>query len=139
FAPPQPLKLVEVTDDGWQWGLYVNGYAVEVDQVLMRRSYVVDENVRHEVGLFVEGSPYRLFGLIPTDRHLIGPLDPDAPMYLLGADRLGRDVLSRTVHGTTVSISIGLVGVAISLVLGILLGGLSGFYGGWIDNLIQRV
>ncbi|MCB0141068.1 MAG: ABC transporter permease, partial [Caldilineaceae bacterium] len=71
--------------------------------------------------------------------HLIGPEDPDAPMYLLGADRLGRDLLSRLIYGTRISMTIGLVGVALSFVLGILLGGISGFYGGAIDNLIQRV
>ena len=60
-------------------------------------------------------------------------------MYLLGADRLGRDMLSRLIYGTRISMSIGLVGVAISLVLGVLLGGMSGYYGGVVDNIIQRV
>ena len=71
------------------------------------------------------------------DRHLIGPVDPSQPFYLLGADRLGRDNLSRIIHGARVSMSIGL-GVALSLVLGVILGGVSGYFGGRIDGLIQR-
>jgi peptide/nickel transport system permease protein len=80
-----------------------------------------------------------MWGLIPWDRHLIGPLEPGEPMFLWGADRLGRDVLSRTIHGTRISMTVGLVGVTLSLVFGILLGGISGFYGGRIDTIIQRV
>ncbi|MCB0086407.1 MAG: ABC transporter permease, partial [Caldilineaceae bacterium] len=118
---------------------YVNGYKVEIDQVALRRTFVVDEESKHYVSFLVEGEPYKLLGLFETNIHLIGPEDPDAPMYLLGADRLGRDLLSRLIYGTRISMTIGLVGVALSFVLGILLGGISGFYGGAIDNLIQRV
>jgi peptide/nickel transport system permease protein len=77
--------------------------------------------------------------VIPADRHLIGPVDQSQPMFLLGADRLGRDLLSRLITGTRVSMSIGLIGVFLSLVLGVLLGGLSGYYGGALDTLIQRL
>ncbi|MGH3489047.1 MAG: ABC transporter permease, partial [Actinopolymorphaceae bacterium] len=82
---------------------------------------------------------YKLWGLIPWDRHLLGPVERGAPFYLWGADRAGRDVLSRIVYGSRVSLSIGLVGVAVSFVLGLLLGGISGFYGGTPDSLIQRI
>jgi peptide/nickel transport system permease protein len=92
----------------------------------------------HPVGFFVRGVEYRLLGLIPTDVHLIGPVNGRDPMYLFGADRLGRDVLSRTIYGTRVSMSIGLVGVVLSLFLGVLLGGISGYFGGAVDTLIQR-
>jgi peptide/nickel transport system permease protein len=73
------------------------------------------------------------------DTHLIGPKDPDTPVFMSGTDRLGRDMLSRVIYGARISMSIGLVGVALSVVLGIALGGISGFYGGRIDNIIQRV
>jgi peptide/nickel transport system permease protein len=77
--------------------------------------------------------------LFPATVRLIGPVDKTQPMYLLGADRLGRDMLSRLIYGTRVSMSIGLVGVFLSLVFGILLGGISGYYGGVVDNAIQRI
>ncbi|MCB0094805.1 MAG: ABC transporter permease [Caldilineaceae bacterium] len=139
YAPPQPIHLFETTADGRVFNPYVNGYKVEIDQVALRRTFVVDEESKHYVSFLVEGEPYKLLGLFETNIHLIGPEDPDAPMYLLGADRLGRDLLSRLIYGTRISMTIGLVGVALSFVLGILLGGISGFYGGAIDNLIQRV
>lgn len=136
YAPPQPLHFV---DEQGNWGLYVYGYTSKIDPVALRRTFEIDASVKIPVGFFVEGVPYKLFNLIPGNRHLIAPLDPNQPMYLLGADRLGRDVFSRLIVGTRVSMSIGLAGVLLSLVLGILLGGLSGYYGGNVDNLIQRV
>ena len=135
YAPPQPLHVV---DDQGNWGLYVYGYTSKIDPVALRRTFDIDSSVKLPVGLLVEGVPYKLFNLIPGNRHLIAPFDSSQPMYLLGADRLGRDVLSRLIVGTRVSMSIGLIGVLMSLILGILLGGLSGYYGGNIDNLIQR-
>jgi len=139
YAPPQPLRLFERSDEGLRFFPHVNGYTTEIDPVALRRTFVVDESVQYPIGFFVRGAPYKLLGFIPTDRHLLGPVNQGDPMYLLGADRLGRDVLSRTIHGTRISMSIGLVGVVLSLVLGILLGGISGFYGGGTDTLIQRL
>ena len=140
YAPPQRLHFIDRTEDGRiRLRPYVYGYKVEVDREALRRTFVIDESVKHYVRFFAKGEPYKLWGLIEMDVRLIGPVDPDAPMYLLGADRLGRDMLSRLIYGTRISMSIGLVGVALSLILGILLGGISGYYGGSIDNLIQRV
>ncbi len=115
------------------------GYKSDVDPVSFKRTFVPDPEKVIPVGFFQRGEPYLLFGLIPADIHLIAPTNPRDPMYLFGADRLGRDVLSRTIHGTRISMSIGLIGVSFSLVLGIILGGLSGFIGGTVDNLIQRL
>jgi len=136
YAPPQTLHFF---DEQGRFGPYVNGYTSKIEPVALRRIFVVDPSAQIPVGFFVEGYEYKLLGLIPTNRHLIGPVDKDQPMFLLGADRLGRDLLSRLITGTRVSMSIGLVGVILSLVLGIFLGGLSGYYGGAVDNLIQRV
>ena len=136
YAPPQTLHFF---DEQGRFGPYVNGYTSKIEPVALRRIFVVDPSAKIPVGFFVEGYEYKLLGLIPTNRHLIGPVDKDQPMFLLGADRLGRDLLSRLITGTRVSMSIGLVGVILSLVLGIFLGGLSGYYGGAVDNLIQRV
>jgi peptide/nickel transport system permease protein len=136
YAPPQTPHLV---DEGGKFGLYVNGYTSKIEPVALRRVFVVDPTAKIPLGFFVEGYPYRLFGLIPANRHLVGPVDPNQLIFLLGADRLGRDLFSRLIMGTRVSMSIGLIGVCLSLVLGILLGGLSGYYGGTLDTLIQRM
>ena len=139
YAPPQPLRFIERTENGLRPALFVNGYKVEVDPVALRRTFVVDPEEKIPVRLFVKGETYKMWNLFEADRHLIGPVEAGEPMYLFGADRLGRDVLSRVIYGTRISMSIGLVGVAMSLILGIILGGMSGYYGGTVDNLIQRV
>lgn len=135
YAPPQPLQFW----DGEKLGLFVNGYSVEINPDSLAREFVVDDEVVIPVGLFVQGSPYKMWGVFDANLHLIGPLDASDPMYLWGADRLGRDMLSRIIHGARISMTIGLVGVSLSLFLGILLGGISGYYGGQVDNVIQRL
>lgn len=135
YAPPQQLHL-DLGGDG----LYVNGYILHQDPDTLELSFEVDEEQRAQIDFFVRGHSYRLLGLFETDRHLFGPSDPDGPpVYLLGADRFGRDLLSRMIHGTRVSMSIGLVGVAVAFLLGIILGGVSGYLGGWVDTFIQRL
>ncbi|WP_064685016.1 ABC transporter permease [Rhizobium bangladeshense] len=138
YAPPQRLKVAGYDAAGQFHPLYVNGYSMKVDPIALSRNYVPDPAVLIPIGFFVKGEPYRFWGLFDFDRHLIGPIEAGKPFYLFGADRLGRDVFSRTVHGTRVSMSVGLIGVAISLVLGIILGGISGLYGSWVDDVIQR-
>lgn len=140
YAPPQNLSLFAPKPDGTtEFKLHVKGYKIEIDQEALRRTFVIDDTKIVPVAFFVKGAPYKLWGIIPADRHLIGPVNATDPMYLLGADRLGRDLFSRLIYGTRISMSIGLVGVALSLVLGVVLGAISGFYGGWVDNVIQRV
>lgn len=140
YAPPQGFSFLVTRPDGSrEFNFHVKGYRVEIDKVALRRTFVVDDNKVVPIGFFVKGPAYKLWGLIPMNRHLIGPINSNDPMYLLGADRLGRDALSRLIYGTRVSMSIGLVGVAVSLILGVVLGSTSGFYGGWVDTLIQRV
>ena len=138
YAPPQSLHFWDRTENGLELGMFVYGYSSELDPVALQRNFVVDESRKIPVRMFAKGEPYELWNLIPWDRHLVGPVSPGEPMFLLGADRLGRDVLSRMVYGTRISMTVGLVGVALSLVLGILLGGIAGYFGGAIDVLVQR-
>lgn len=135
FAPPQQVHL------SWDGGprLFTYGYSSTVDDATMVREFSVDHDHVIELGFFVRGDPYKLWGLFETDRHLFGPKHAGDPFYLVGADRQGRDQLSRLIYGTRISMSVGLVGVGLSLVLGVVLGGLSGYFGGAVDSLIQRI
>lgn len=140
YAPPQPIAFFVTDDTGARsWLPHVKGYTMSVDPASLRRSFVVDPDSVVPVGLFVRGASYDLWGLFPTDRHLFGPLDPTQPMNLLGTDRLGRDLLTRLIYGTRISMSIGLIGVVSSLIIGVVLGALSGYYGGWVDLSVQRL
>jgi peptide/nickel transport system permease protein len=139
-APPQQIRLVTTDPDGGRtFLLHVTGYTMTVDQASLRRSYAIDPEQVVPIGFFVKGAPYRMWGLFPMERRLVGPVSSTDTMYLMGTDRLGRDLLSRLIYGTRVSMSIGLLGVCLSLCLGVILGALSGYYGGWVDLSIQRV
>ena len=135
YAPPQQLHFWDQTG----FNLHVNGYKVVVNAESLAREFTVDPEEKIPVGFFVRGTPYKLWDVIPGDIHFIGPINPSDPMFLWGADRLGRDMLSRVIHGARISMTVGLIGVSLSLIFGIVLGGLSGYYGGHIDNVIQRV
>lgn len=100
--------------------------------------YVEDPAARVPLRLFPRGARYELFGFLPTDRHLYG-VDPPARFYLLGTDPYGRDVWSRLLFGGQISLTVGLVGIAISFSIGLVLGGISGYFGGWVDSVIQRI
>ena len=139
WAPPQRLHFLRQTEQGLRWDPYVNGYKVEIDPEALKRTFVIDEEQVVDIGFFVRGEPYKMWGLWESDLHLVGSTDAEIPVYFLGADRMGRDLLSSMIYGTRVSMSIGLLGVFLSFFLGILLGGISGFYGGTVDNLIQRI
>lgn len=138
YIPPQPIHWFDA--DG-SFKPHVYALKGKRDPRTFKLSYAPDASEPRYLVLFGKGYEYRLFGLIPTDRHLIGVSDgkPQDSLFLLGTDQLGRDVFSRLVLATQTSLTIGLVGVAISLALGVLLGGVSGLYGGWIDVMIQRV
>ena len=138
LMPPQAIHLF----DGWRFRPHVYGVKGVRDQRSFRRVYQTDPSQKIPIRFFAEGFEYRFLGLIPTTRHLIGvdpPLDASRTIFLLGTDVQGRDLWSRLMFGTRISLTIGLCGVAVSLVLGVVLGGLSGFYGGFIDTVIQRV
>jgi peptide/nickel transport system permease protein len=137
FVPPQGIALF---DDG-AFRPHVSGLKGVRDARTFKLVYTPDPARKLPIALFVRGYAYNLFGLIPTDRHLFGVEGAQGVegLFLLGTDQLGRDLFSRLIVATRISLSIGLAGVGLSLVLGILLGGISGLYGGVVDTLIQRL
>lgn len=140
YAPPQEIGLFVENETGQRdFQIHVKGYAMTVDPASLRRSFTSDPENIIPIGFFVRGAPYKMWGLIPMDRHFIGPLDAKDQMNLLGTDKLGRDVLSRLIYGARVSMSIGLIGVISSLIIGTVLGALSGYFGGWVDLAVQRL
>ena len=135
FAPPQRLQFV--SDEGVHLWPFVYGIKGVRHPETLRKFYIEDREQRYAVRLFVRGAPYRFWGLFETDIHLFG-VDEGGTLFLLGTDHLGRDLLSRIIYGSRISLTIGLVGVTLSFVFGLVIGVVSGYYGGWIDNLIQR-
>ena len=138
LMPPQRVYLF----DGWRFAPYVHGFKGARDPQTFKRVYRPDPSEKIPVRFFAHGFEYRFLGLFPTTRHLIGVdggRDVAKTIFLLGTDLQGRDLWSRLMYGTRISLTIGLVGVTASLILGVVLGGLSGFYGGSIDTLIQRI
>jgi peptide/nickel transport system permease protein len=135
LMPPQRIYLF---DDG-RFAPYVHGFKGVRDPETFKRVYRPDPSVKVPLRFFAPGFEYTFLGVIPSNRHLIG-VDGDASqtIFLLGTDVQGRDLWSRLIYGTRISLTIGLLGVALSLVLGVILGGLSGFYGGVADTIIQR-
>jgi len=139
IVPPQQV----FTFDKGTYRLHVCGIIRERDTYTMRLTYKTDCTQKIDLAFFARGFSYKLFGLFPTDRHLLGvaaheEVTAEESLFLLGTDSQGRDLYSRILYGTRTSLTIGLIGVAMSLALGITLGGISGFFGGYIDNAIQR-
>ncbi|MGQ9554769.1 MAG: ABC transporter permease [Anaerolineae bacterium] len=139
YAPPVKLHFLD-QQGKLHLRPFVYGLKYSRDPQTMKMLFEPDYEKSYPVHFFVSGMQYKLWGIFATDRHLFGLKDAEgqAVLFLLGTDRMGRDMFSRIVYGTRVSMSVGLVGVAISLVLGVLIGGVSGYYGGTVDTVIQR-
>ncbi len=137
LLPPQRIHLF---DEG-KFQPYVHGFTGKRDPQTFKKVYTVDPNIKVYLEFFAEGFEYKQFGFIPSNIHWIGAKDAvtEETLFILGSDKLGRDLFSRLMVATRLSLTIGLFGVALSLFLGILLGGLSGLYGGTVDSIIQRV
>ena len=138
FAPPQRIHFVDA-DGAFHLRPFVYGWHKRIDQNTLALIYTEDRERRYPLHLLVRGAPYELWGLFPMDLHLIGVRGEGAALFLLGTERLGRDLFSRLVYGTRISVSIGLLGVALTFVMGSLMGGISGYFGGGVDDVIQRV
>ena len=150
YAPPQRIHFFH--NGEFQGSPFVYGLTQARNPETLRMEFQIDESLRYPVRFWVEGDPYKLWGLFDSTRHLFGigeaifdaageaaETPPFATIFLLGADKLGRDMFTRIVYGSRISLSIGLIGVALSFIFGVVLGGISGYYGGVIDVLIQRM
>ncbi|MEM9623926.1 MAG: ABC transporter permease, partial [Pseudomonadota bacterium] len=143
-APPMSVQFIDA-DGIFHWRPFVYAYDLSINPDTWMREYAEDVDTRFELHFFTRGTPYELWGFIPMERHLIG-VASDAEgtdgvggyFHWLGTDALGRDVFSRILYGSRVSLSIGIIGVALTLFLGVLLGGFAGYLGGLVDNGVQR-
>jgi peptide/nickel transport system permease protein len=136
YVPPQKIHFI---DESGRFYLrpFVYGLKQESDPITWRKVYVEDRSKKYPVYFFVHGDKYRLWNLIEYDLHFIGT--KEGPFYLFGTDESGRDMLSRTIYGARISLFTGLIGVFFSFIFGCILGGISGYFGGSIDLIIQRV
>lgn len=136
-APPHTIRFVD--DEGtFHLNPFIYDIVQKLDMDTLKRNYTEDRTKRYPIRFFVEGESYRLFGLIDTNIHLMG-VDEPAVFFPFGTDELGRDLFSRTMHAARISLSIGFLGMVTSFVLGCLIGGVSGYFGGTVDIVVQRV
>jgi peptide/nickel transport system permease protein len=139
FIPVQMLHLFDDSLTPWSWNPWVPGIAGKRNPVTLRMQWTTDPQRKVHVHFFTKGRPYRVLGLFETNIHLLDAAEPGQRIFLLGSDRLGRDQWSRIMRGTQTSMTVGLVAVTLSVIFGVVLGGISGYFGGLIDLAIQRL
>ena len=142
-APPMETRFFDV-DGNFYFTPFVYGLKMKINEDTWMREYTQDNSTRYELEFFGRGAPYELWGIFPTQRHLFGVAAGVAEdgrqgyVHWLGTDSLGRDVFSRILYGGRVSLSIGIIGVGLTLFLGVMLGGFAGYLGGLVDSIVQR-
>jgi len=135
YAPPQQVHLFH---NGEFIGPFVYGRQMMLDMDTLKRNYVDNQDDVQRLRFFCKADSYEFWGLIEGDRHFVCPAE-NGQLFLAGTDRLGRDVLSRMIYGARISLTIGLVGISFSFLLGIVIGGLAGYHGGIFDLIVQRI
>ena len=134
YAPPHRVHFFH---EGEFIGPFVYGYDYHLNMDNLKREYTPNLEKVHPIRFFCSGDDYEFWGIIKSDFHFFCPTEGEV-FFIFGTDRLGRDVFSRIVYGARISLLIGLGGITLSLFLGLLLGGLAGYYGGWVDSTVQR-
>ncbi|TPJ13875.1 ABC transporter permease [Mesorhizobium sp. B2-7-3] len=135
YSPPQRVHLFH---NGQLVGPFVYGRQMTLDMDTLKRNYIDEQDDVQRIRFFCKGDRYRFWGLLEGDRHFFCPAE-NGQLFLAGTDRLGRDVLSRIIYGARISLTIGLVGISFSFLLGIVIGGLAGYHGGIFDLIVQRI
>lgn len=135
YAPPQELNFFH---EGRFIGPFVYGYDYQLNMDTLKREYVENPDKVDRIRFFCRADSYQFWGLIDGNFHLVCPAK-DGTFFWLGTDRLGRDMLSRLLYGSRISLTVGLFGIIVSFVLGITIGGIAGYFGGWVDSTVQRV
>jgi peptide/nickel transport system permease protein len=135
-SPPQRIRIW-LPGEGFH-APFIYGFTQARDPETLRMKTTINRDEIHTVRFFAHGAPYRLWGLIRGDVHLFQATG-DTPIFLFGSDTLGRDLFSRVITGSRISLSIGLVGVFLSFLLGVIIGSISGYFGGVADTIIQRI
>ncbi len=135
YAPPASVHIFR---DGKLVRPYTYGQVMTLDMTTLRRNYSDNKADVQPLRYFCRGDSYKFWNLIETDVHLVCPA-AGGHLFLLGTDRLGRDVLSRIIYGARISLTIGILGVMLSFILGIVIGGIAGYRGGVFDMLVQRM
>ena len=134
FAPPQAVHFFH---EGDFVGPFVYGQTYNLNMETLKREYTTNTSAVQPLRFFCRGDKYKFWNLFESDVHLVCPA-VNGNAFLLGTDRLGRDIWSRMVYGTRISLTVGLLGISLSFILGISIGGAAGYFGGWVDNLSQR-
>lgn len=137
YVPPRPIRFREAS--GTFRIPFIYGYEQKIDKETWKRTWSEKRDHIYQLRFFVPGFRYKLFGLIPMRIHLFGTQEDEAPLLLFGTDELGMDIFSRTIYATRISLSIAFLGVFVTLVFAIVLGGFSGYYGGVFDIIVQRI
>lgn len=135
YAPPSRIHLFH---KGAFVGPFIYDYKEVFDQQALTNKKIYDKQTPHQIKFFAKGEPYKMWGLIPADIHFF-TVDAPAKIYIWGADLQGRDLFSRVLYGGRISLTIGIIAIFISYPIGLLMGGISGYFGGWIDTAIMRV
>lgn len=139
FDGAPPTRVHFVSEERGLTRPFVYATARQLDTATFKYVYVEDPSQEHVIRFFVETPPYQLLGFIPMKVKFFGLEDRSVPLFLFGADRLGRDVFSRILYAGRISLFIGFGGVIFTFILGTVLGGISGFFGGVVDDIIQRI